>query len=55
MGKATASENKYGTCEPSDLDGPGYSDKSYRPGYPISEKTKDVSEDDVKRGFTKGG
>ena len=40
--------------KPSDLDGAGYSDKSYRPGYSHQASRKGTSEDDVKRGFTKG-
>ena len=40
---------------PEDLDGPGYSDKSYRPGYPLTESLQEASETDLKRGFQKGG
>ena len=40
---------------PSDLDGPGYSDKSYRPGYPIDKSLKETGEDDLKRGYKPGG
>ena len=47
-GKDRTARNK-----PSDLDGPGYSDKSYRPGYPLKTSLKDTSEEDLKRGFTK--
>jgi len=39
--------------KPSDLDGPGYSDESYRPGYPLKTSLKDASEEDLKRGFKK--
>ena len=40
---------------PSDLDGPGYSAASYRPGNSHQASRKGTSEDDVKRGFKKGG
>ena len=40
---------------PSDLDGPGYVNKSYKPGYPIDKSLPETSEDDLKRGFKKGG
>ena len=46
--------NKNAREKPSDLDGPGYTDKSYRPGYPIDKSLQDKSEDDLKRGFSKG-
>ncbi len=39
--------------KPSDLDGAGYSSKSYRPGYEV--ELKHCSEEDLKRGFKKGG
>ena len=41
--------------KPSDLDGPGYSDASYRPGYPLEKSLKGSSENDLKSGFKKGG
>ena len=41
--------------QPSDLDGSGYSSDSYRPGYPLDKSLPGVSEDDLKRGFKKGG
>ncbi len=41
--------------QPSDLDGSGYSSDSYRPGYPLDKSLSGVSEDDLKRGFKKGG
>ena len=40
--------------KPSDLGGTGYSDASYRPGYPIDKSLKDCSESDFKTGFKKG-
>ena len=40
---------------PSDLDGSGYSADSYRPGYPIDKSLPGTSEEDLKRGFKKGG
>ena len=50
MEKETPARNR-----PSDLDGPGYSDASYRPGYPTERSLPERSEDDLKRGFKKGG
>jgi hypothetical protein len=41
--------------KPSDLDGPGYSDKSYRPGYPLDRSLQECDETDLKTGFKKGG
>lgn len=41
--------------KPSDLDGQGYSDASYNPGYPLDTSLPDVTKDDMKRGFKKGG
>lgn len=41
--------------KPSDLDGPGFSDKSYRPGYSTDKSLQEASEEDLKRGFQKGG
>lgn len=40
---------------PSDMDGPGFSDASYRPGYSIDRSLQEASETDLKRGFQKGG
>ena len=40
---------------PSDLDGEGYTSKSFKPGYPIDKSLQECSEDDLKRGFKKGG
>lgn len=40
---------------PSDLDGQGYSDESYRPGYPTKGSLGEASETDLKRGYTEGG
>jgi len=40
---------------PSDLDGAGYSDATYRPGYSLEKSLGDCSEEDLKRGFKKGG
>lgn len=42
-------------AKPSDLDGQGYSDKSYKPGYELGESLCDTSEEDMKRGFKPGG
>jgi len=41
--------------KPSDLDGKGFSDKSYRPGYSLDKSLQDKSEDDLKRGYSKKG
>ena len=41
--------------KPSDMGGSGYSDASYRPGYDLGKSLKEASEDDLKRGFQKGG
>lgn len=52
------SSNTPGTgssATPSDLDGTGYSDKSYRPGYGLEKSLPERSEDDLKRGFKEGG
>lgn len=40
---------------PSDLDGEGYSSKSYKPGYPLDKSLKGCGEDDLKRGFKNYG
>lgn len=48
--KGNDSRNK-----PSDLDGPGFSDASYRPGYSTDKSLQEASEEDLKRGFKKGG
>ena len=37
--------------KPGDLDGEGYSDASYKPGYPLDKSLKEASETDLKRGF----
>ncbi len=39
---------------PSDLDGSGYSSKSYRPGYSTEKSLQECDETDLKRGFKKG-
>lgn len=39
---------------PSDLDGKGFSSKSYRPGYDLDKSLKEASETDLKRGYQKG-
>ena len=39
---------------PSDLEGAGYSDASYRPGYPLDKSLPGCSEEDLKTGFKKG-
>ena len=36
---------------PSDLDGKGFSDASYRPGYSLKESLQGCSEEDLKKGF----
>ena len=41
--------------QPSDLDGSGYSSDSYKPGYPLDKSLSGASEEDLKRGFKKGG
>lgn len=46
---------KVPASKPSDMDGQGYSDASYNPGYPIDRSLPDCSEDDLKRGFKEGG
>lgn len=51
-GKSTDVDNRN---RPSDLDGEGFSDKSYRPGYSIDRSLQEASETDLKRGFQKGG
>ena len=38
---------------PSDLDGKGFSTKSYRPGYSLDKSLQGCSETDLKRGFKK--
>lgn len=40
---------------PSDMDGQGYSDASYRPGYSTDRSLPGVSETDLKRGYKEGG
>lgn len=50
-----ASKNDSERNRPSDLDGQGFSDASYRPGYPLDTSLKEASEEDLKRGFQKGG
>ena len=44
-----------GSNKPSDMEGKGYSSKSYRPGYGIDKSLKETSEADLKRGFKPGG
>lgn len=44
-----------GSNKPQDLEGSGYSDASYRPGYSIDKSLKETSESDLKRGFKTGG
>ena len=39
----------------SDLDGNGYSDASYRPGYSLDKSLQEASEDCLKRGFQRKG
>ena len=39
--------------KPSDLDGAGYSDASYRPGYSLDRSLQECSEADLKTGFKK--
>lgn len=41
--------------KPSDLDGAGYSDASYRPGYSLDTSLPETSEDELKAGLKKGG
>ncbi len=43
------------TNKPSDLDGQGYSDDSYNPGYSLDKALQECDETDLKRGFKKGG
>lgn len=50
-----AKDNSNQRNKPSDLDGAGYSDASYRPGYPIDKSLQETSEKDLKTGFKKGG
>ena len=52
-GKATGAKEPRN--QPSDLDGYGYSDHSYRPGYSLETSLQGCTEDDLKRGFKKGG
>ena len=40
--------------KPSDLDGEGYSDASYAPGYSLDTSLQECSTEDLKRGFKKG-
>lgn len=40
---------------PSDLDGKGFSDASYRPGYGLDKSLQETNETDLKRGFKEGG
>ena len=51
-GSATGA--KQSRNKPSDLDGAGYSDASFRPGYSLDSSLKGCSEDDLKTGFKKG-
>lgn len=39
---------------PSDMDGEGFSSKSYRPGYDLDKSLKEADETDLKRGYQKG-
>lgn len=54
VSKEKASGAKEARNKPSDLDGPGFSLKSYRPGYSLEKSLQGCSEDDLKRGFKKG-
>ena len=40
--------------KPSDLDGEGFSDASYRPGYSLDKSLQGCSVDELKTGFKKG-
>lgn len=51
-GRATGAKESRNS--PSDLDGAGFSDASYRPGYPLDRSLQESSESDLKRGFKKG-
>lgn len=51
---ARATGAKESRNNPSDMDGPGFSSASYRPGYPIDRSLQECSETDLKRGFKKG-
>ena len=53
MAKETDGANRDARNKPSDLDGPGYSDKPFRPGYPLKSSLQKTSEEDLKRGFKK--
>jgi len=48
---APTSENR---DSPSDLDGKGFSDASYRPGYSVDKSIPGCSENDLKTGYKKG-
>lgn len=48
-------KTKNGAGKPSDLEGNGYSDKSYTPGYPLEKSLPETSEEDLKRGYKPGG
>lgn len=50
----SGSPSKENRNKPSDLDGPGYSDASYAPGYPLDKSLQGCSTDDLKTGFKKG-
>lgn len=39
--------------KPSDMDGPGYCDAPYSPGYPIDKSLQEASLTDLKRGYQK--
>lgn len=41
--------------KPSDLDGKGFSDKSFKPGYSLDKSLQDKSEEDLKRGYDRKG
>ena len=51
--KSTNGANKQARNKPEDLDGPGYSDKSYRPGYSIDKSLQEATEEQLKTGFRK--
>ncbi len=53
VSKKKASGAKEARNKPSDLDGAGFSSKSYRPGYSLDKSLQGCSEDDLKRGFKK--
>jgi len=55
MAEGKSGADKSARNKPSDMDGEGYSDASYRPGYSLDKSLQECDESDLKTGFKKKG